>query len=73
MSHCKHGYTHGHTLAHAEHTQVSTGPEVPSWAGATPSVPHTPYLASPAHPPTHPPTLPRQGHLPMKLMASGKN
>lgn len=50
MSHCKHGYTHGHTPAHAEHTQVLTGPEVPSWAGATPSVPHTPCLA---RPPTH--------------------
>lgn len=67
MSHSKHGYTHGHTLAHAEHTQVLTGPEVPSWAGATPSVPHTPCLA-------HPPTLSSaQGYSPMKLMASGKN
>lgn len=50
MSHSKHGYTHRHTPAHAEHTQVLTGPEVPSWAGAIPSVPHTSCLA---HLPTH--------------------
>lgn len=42
VTHSRHGYTQGHTLAHAGHTQVSTGPEVPSQVGAPPRVLHTP-------------------------------
>lgn len=67
VTHSRHGYTHGHMLAHAGRTQALTGPEVPSQARATPRVLYTPCR-------TRPPTPPRaQQHLPMKLMASGKN
>lgn len=73
VTHGRRGYTHGHMLAHAGCTQASTGPEVPSQARTTPRVPHTPGGARPPRPPA-PPAPPRAlRHLPMKLMASGKN
>lgn len=49
VTHSRHGFTHGHMLAHAGHTQASTGPEVPSQARVTPK--SCTHLNAPAHPP----------------------
>lgn len=41
VTHSGHRYTHGYMLAHAGHTQASTGPEVPNQGQATASLIHT--------------------------------